>query len=160
METMDFILKRAGAADAELLAEMRLEMRKERENAVCPMPEEEFYRRNLRFFQEQLAAGTFISYIVWAGDQAAACSGLSIQVHPPTYENPSGKHGYITNMYTRPPWRRMGIAKLLVDQLARTAKEEGCALLFLNASPMGRSVYVRYGFQPVSGEMVFEIPRD
>ena len=157
---MDFTLTRAGIEDAELLARMRVEMRKERETAVCPMPEDEFYRLNLKFFQEQLAAGTFISYIAWAGDQAAACSGLSIQIHPPTYENPSGKHGYITNMYTRPAWRRMGIAKLLVDQLAETAKQEGCAQLFLNASPMGRSVYVRYGFQPVSGEMVFDLPHD
>jgi len=155
---MDFVLTRAGVGDAELLAKMRVEMRKERENVVCPMTEDEFYRRTLNFFQEQLAAGTFISYIAWAGDQAAACSGLSIQIHPPTYENPSGKHGYISNMYTRPPWRRMGIAKLLVDQLAETAKQEGCAQLFLNASPMGRSVYVRYGFLPVSGEMVFDLP--
>ena len=87
---MDFVLTRAGTDDAELLARMRVEMRKERENGVCPMPEDEFYRRNLQFFQEQIAAGTFISYIAWAGDQAAACSGLSIQIHPPTYENPSG----------------------------------------------------------------------
>ena len=156
---MDFILKRAEVADAELLAEMRLEMRKERETANCPMSDEEFYQYLLTFFREHLADGSFISYIVYDGTQAAACSGLSIQVHPPTFENPTGKHGYITNMYTRPAWRRMGIAKLLVDQLAEAAKEEGCAQLFLNASPMGRSVYVRYGFQPVNGEMSFTLPR-
>ena len=34
---MAFILKRADAADAGLLAEMRLEMRKERETADCPI---------------------------------------------------------------------------------------------------------------------------
>ena len=55
--------------------------------------------------------------------------------------------------------RRMGIAKLLVNQLADAAKDEGCAQLFLNASPMGRSVYVRYGFQPINGEMIFTLPR-
>ena len=154
---MDFVLKRAEVKDAELLTEMRLEMRKERESAVCSVSDEEFYRSTLDFFRTHLADGSFISYIVWAGDQAAACSGLSIQVHPPTYENPGGKHGYITNMYTHPAWRRMGIARLLVDQLAEAARQEGCAQLFLNASPMGRSVYVRYGFQPVNGEMVFKL---
>ena len=115
---MDFILKRAEVKDAELLAEMRLEMRKERETASCPMSDEEFYQYLLAFFREHLADGSFISYIVYDGTQAAACSGLSIQVHPPTFENPTGRHGYITNMYTRPAWRRMGIARLLVDQLA------------------------------------------
>lgn len=156
---MNFVLKRAEIKDAELLAEMRLEMRKERETAPCSMPEEEFFRCMVDFFRTHIADGTFISYIVWDGAQAAACSGLSIQVHPPTYENPSGKHGYISNMYTRPAWRRMGIAKQLVDQLAAAAKEAGCAQLFLNASPMGRSVYVRYGFQPVNGEMSFTLPQ-
>ena len=155
---MEFVLKQAGVADAELLAEMRLEMRKERETAVCPMSDEEFYQHLLDFFRTRLADGSFISFIVWDGPQAAACSGLSIQVHPPTFENPTGKHGYITNMYTRPAWRRMGIAKLLVDKLAEAAKAQGCAQLFLNASPMGRSVYVRYGFQPVNGEMIYTIP--
>ena len=156
---MEFVLKRAEVKDAELLTEMRLEMRRERETAHCLLSEEEFSRHTLDFFRTHIADGSFISYIVWDGSQAAACSGLSLQVHPPTYENPSGKHGYISNMFTRPAWRRMGIAKLLVDQLAETAKQEGCAQLYLNASPMGRSVYVRYGFQPVSGEMVFTLPK-
>ena len=156
---MDFVLTRAEVKDAELLAEMRCEMRRERETAECTLPQEEFYRCNLEFFREHIADGSFISYIVWADGQAAACSGLSLQVHPPTYENPTGKHGYITNMYTRPAWRRMGIAKLLVDKLAEAAREAGCAQLYLNASPMGRSVYVRYGFQSVNGEMVYSLPR-
>ena len=154
---MELVLKRAGVADAALLAEMRLEMRRERETAKCRLTEEEFYRRNLEFFRAHLADGSFISYIAWDGDRAAACSGLSLQIHPPTYENPSGKHGYITNMYTRPEWRKRGIAGMLVDKLVEAAKAAGCAQLFLNASPMGRSVYLRYGFTPVDGEMSFTL---
>ena len=156
---MGLVVKRAGVGDAELLTEMRLEMRRERENAVCRISEADFYRRNLEFFRTGIADGSFISLIVWDGDRAAACSGLSLQAHPPTYENPTGKQGYITNMYTRPEWRRQGIAKMLVERLIETAKREGCAQLFLNASPMGRSVYVRCGFRPVDGEMIMTLPR-
>ena len=156
---MEIVLKRAGTGDAELLAEMRLEMRRERETAVCHIPDEELYRHNLEFFRTHLADGSFISYIAWEGDRAAACSGLSLQVHPPTYENPTGKHGYITNMYTRPTWRRQGIARMLVDKLVEAAARSGCAQLFLNASPMGRPLYIRYGFEPVDGEMRLAIPR-
>ena len=154
---MNFVLKRAEVKDAELLAAMRLEMRKERETGSCPLTDDEFFQCNLKFFREHIADGSFISYIVWDGDQAAACSGLSIQVHPPTYENPTGKHGYITNMYTRPAWRKRGIAKMLVDKLVEAAKAAGCMQLFLNASPMGRPLYVRYGFEPVEGEMSFKL---
>ena len=154
---MEYLLKRAELKDAELLATMRLEMRKERETATCPVSDEEFYRQSLHFFRNGLSNGSFISYIVWDGDQAVACSGLSIQVHPPTYENLTGKHGYITNMYTRPDWRRKGLATLLLDRLVDAAKEAGCAQLFLNASPMGRQVYVHYGFKPVNGEMTLNL---
>ena len=154
---MTFQLKRAEIKDAELLAQMRLEMRKERETATCPVSDEVFLQNTLEFFRVHIADGTFVSVIAWDGDQAAACSGLSLQVHPPTFENLTGKHGYITNMYTRPAWRRMGVATLLVDKLVEIARQEGCAQLFLNASPMGRAVYVRYGFKPVEGEMSLSI---
>ncbi len=154
---MELVIRRAEVADAELLAGMRLEMRRERETATCRLADEEFYRCNLEFFRTHLADGSFVSYIAWAGDQAAACSGLSLQVHPPTYENPSGKHGYITNMYTRPEWRNRGIAKQLVDKLVEAAKAAGSMQLFLNASPMGRPLYDRYGFKAVEGEMSFKL---
>jgi len=154
---MAFIFRRADAADAELLTVMRLEMRKERETAVCPVSEEEFRRSNLSFFRTQIASGRFIAFIAYEGEQAAACSGLSLEIHPPTYENVSGKLGYVTNMYTRPAWRRRGLAVMLLDRLVEAARKEGCRRLCLNASAMGRPVYLRYGFSPLDGEMVFEL---
>ena len=157
---MEFTFNRATADDAELLAQMRLEMRKERETAVCALSEAEFLRCNVEFFRTHLAAGDFISFLVLDGDAAAACSGLSLQVHPPTYDNPSGRSGYITNMFTRPAWRHRGLAKRLVDLLVEAAREAGCAKLYLNASRMGRPLYEGYGFRPVDGEMVFDIPRE
>ena len=105
-----FTLRRAQVEDAELLAEMRIEMRRERESSATSVDADEFFRLSRDFFRTRIAAGDFISYIAWAGDQAAACSGLSIQRHPPTYANPGGRYGYITNMYTRPAWRRRGAA--------------------------------------------------
>ena len=154
---MAFELKRASVEDAPLLAEMRLEMRRERETAVCTVSEDEFFRCNLAFFKTQIAAGRFVAFIAYEGDQAAACSGLSLEIHPPTYGNPGGKSGYVTNMYTRPAWRRRGLAALLLDRLAETARHEGCAALRLNASAMGKPVYLHYGFRPVEDEMVFDL---
>ena len=157
---MEFTFKRATADDAELLAQMRLEMRKERETSACALSEAEFSRCNVEFFRTHLAAGDFISFLCFDGGAAAACSGLSLQVHPPTYETPSGKSGYITNMYTRPEWRHRGLARKLVDLLVEAAREAGCTKLYLNASAMGRPLYESYGFRPVENEMVFDIPRE
>ena len=150
---IDFDLKPATVADAALLATMRLEMRRERETATLQIPEEDFFQRNLSFFRDHLADGSFLSFIAWRGTEAAACSGLSLEIHPPTYGNPSGKLGYITNMYTRPAWRHQGLARRLLDKVVEAARAAGCAHIRLNASPMGRSLYLHYGFQPVEGEM-------
>ena len=157
---MEFTFRRATAEDAELLARMRLEMRKERESSECALSEEEFLRCNVEFFREHLAGGDFISFLSFDGDEAAACSGLTLQVHPPTYENPSGKSGYVTNMFTRPKWRHRGLAKQLVDRLVEAARSAGCAKLYLNASQMGRPLYEKYGFRSVENEMVFDLPRE
>ncbi|MBP5531174.1 MAG: GNAT family N-acetyltransferase [Lentisphaeria bacterium] len=154
---MGFTFRLATADDAELLAQMRVEMRKERETAVCAMPEAEFFRCNVEFFRTHLASGDFISFLAFDGDEAAACSGMSLQVHPPTYADPSGRSGYITNMFTRPRWRHLGLAKKLVDLLAGAARTAGCRTLVLNASAMGRPLYEKYGFKSVDGEMSFEL---
>ena len=87
---MQFTFRLATAEDAELLAQMRLEMRRERETAVCAVSEAEFHRCNVEFFRTHLASGDFISFLAFDGDEAAACSGMSFQAHPPTYANPSG----------------------------------------------------------------------
>ena len=156
---MQFTFRRATADDTELLAKMRLEMRRERETSECLLSEEEFLRCNVDFFREHLAAGDFISFLAFGGSTAAACSGMSLQVHPPTYANPSGRSGYVTNMFTRPEWRHRGLALMLVDHLVDAAREAGCAALYLNTSPMGRPLYEKYGFHPVENEMVFDLER-
>ena len=156
---MDFTFRRATADDAELLARMRLEMRKERETAACALSEAEFLRCNVEFFRAHLGSGDFISFLAFDGGEAAACSGLSLQVHPPTYENPSGRSGYVTNMFTRPAWRHRGLAQKLVDLLVEAAKNADCAKLYLNASAMGLPLYVKYGFRPVENEMALDLAR-
>ena len=156
---MDFTFRRATADDTKLLAKMRLEMRKERETSACALSEAEFLRCNVEFFRTHLGSGDFISFLAFDGGEAAACSGLLLQVHPPTYENPSGRSGYVTNMFTRPAWRHRGLAQKLVDLLVEAAKEAGCAKLYLNASAMGLPLYVKYGFRPVENEMVLDLSR-
>ena len=150
-------LRLATGNDIATLTELRLEMRRERETTELRVPPEEFRKRTEAFFRETLADGSFVSVLALDGDEAVACSGLSIQRVPPSYSNPSGLRGYVTNMYTRPAWRRRGLATRLLDALAAEARKRHCQALFLNASAAGRPVYERYGFRADDGEMVLEL---
>ena len=154
----DFTFTWATPDDADFLAELRVEMRRERETRPCPMSEEEFRNRNAEFFRRALADGSFLSCVAWAGNgDAAACSGLSLEIHPPTYANPGGRIGYITNMYTRPAWRKRGLAGMLLERLVAEAARRGCTQIELNAAPMGRRIYLAHGFRPIDGEMRLEL---
>ena len=151
------IVKRAGFDDVETLVTLRLEMRREREDAVLEIPESEFAGLLRNYFADAVKNGTFVSFIAWDGETAAACSGLSVVALPPSYGDLSGKKGYITNMYTRKEVRGQGIATRLLDSLKEFAKAEGCTTLALNASDAGYPVYKKYGFKDVSGEMKLKI---
>lgn len=74
----------------------------------------------------------------------------------PTYHNPSGRKAYIMNMYTRPEYRRRGIAYHTLDLLVKEIRRRGITSISLEATDMGRPLYKKYGFLPMEHEM--ELP--
>ena len=64
----------------------------------------------------------------------------------PTFHNPSGNKAYIMNMYTRPEYRRQGIARKLLTILINDAKARGVSFITLEATKMGRPLYENAGF--------------
>lgn len=152
-----FEIRRAALCDVETLVSLRLEMRRERETVALTIPEEEFASRLREYFSQTVNDGSFIPFIAWDRDNAAACSGLSVMALPPSYGDFSGKKGYITNMYTRMEYRGQGLARQLLDALKNYAMENGCSSLELNASDAGYPVYKKYGFTDVANEMKLKI---
>ena len=153
----NYEIRRAGIGDVDTLVALRLEMRRERETAALEIPESEFAALLSNYFTEAVTHGTFVSFIAWDGETAAACSGLSVVALPPSYGDLTGKKGYITNMYTRKAYRGRGLATRLLDTLKEFASESGCTTLALNASDAGYPVYKKYGFEDVSNEMKLKI---
>ena len=79
--------------------------------------------------------------------------GISYYRVMPTYHNPSGYKAYIMNMYTRPEYRRMGIAYRTLDLLVQDARDRGISCITLEATAMGRTLYEKYGFTAMDSEM-------
>ena len=71
----------------------------------------------------------------------------------PTYHNPSGYKAYIMNMYTRPEYRRKGIAFRTLDLLVKESRKRGIESISLEATAMGRPLYEKYGFTKMNDEM-------
>lgn len=60
------------------------------------------------------------------------------------------------NMYTKPEYRRKGIALKTLELLVTEAKEKGVFAISLEATDMGRPLYEKYDFVKMNDEM--ELP--
>jgi GNAT superfamily N-acetyltransferase len=116
------------------------------------------HRRVLAFMaeaREQLAFAAFVAEVGGAIVASASC-----QLHRPPYPGVLApgfrQDGYIWGVFVEPAWRRYGLARRLTEATLSHLRGLGCGRAILNASPKGRSLYERMGFQP-SNEMRLEL---
>lgn len=110
------------------------------------------------YFDTGLENGTFIAWIAEDSGKIIATSGICFYQLPPTYKNPSGQIAYITNMYTKPAYRRQGIADKLLMRVINEATAQGCNIARLHASAQARSLYEKHGFAAYEDNMQIELP--
>ena len=98
------------------------------------------------YYLRHMADGTFVSWLAFDGHKMIGTSGMSFVEKPPYFGCPSGKMGLLSSMFTDPKYRRMGIAKELLQRVIEEAKEYGCGTIQITASNMGVKLYSAYGF--------------
>ena len=104
-------------------------------------------------YQNSLKNDTHLAYLIFDDKTFVGAGGISYFQVMPTYHNPTGKKAYIMNMYTKPDYRRQGIAYKTLDLLVAEAKAKGITAISLEATDMGRPLYVKYGFIKMNDEM-------
>ena len=108
------------------------------------------------YYRAALSDGSHAAWLVFDGDTWIGAGGVSFYQIMPTYHNPSGRKAYLMNIYTRPDYRRQGIARHMVDLLVGEARERGVTAISLEATAMGMPLYESYGFIHMPAEM--ELP--
>ena len=148
---MDYVI--ATDRDIDILTVSRIEVLRAAnlldENA--DMTEVEVESRN--YYKKALSDGSHVAVLVKDGDIIIGAGGISYYEVMPTYHNPSGKKAYIMNMYTKPEYRRQGIAYKTLDILVKDARLRGITQVSLEATEMGRPLYEKYGFSQMTSEM-------
>lgn len=153
---MDITYRKAALADLPLLTETRAEVLLAANGLPPETDMEAVGRETRRYYRHALPDGSHIAYLAFDGDRLAGTGGASFFQVLPTYHNPSGKKAYLMNIYTRPGYRRQGIACKILDLLVRDARDRGVTAISLEATAMGRPLYERYGFVRMNDEM--ELP--
>ena len=66
----------------------------------------------------------------------------------------NGKIGWLGNIIVSKEFRNQGLGKKLTERLIRIANAKGCESIYLLATPLGKTVYQKLGFQE-SGKYLF-----
>ena len=153
---MELIYKIASIEDLEVLVKTRIEVLRAANKLDDSVDMSEVEAESRVYYEKALADGSHTAILVFDGDKFAGAGGVSYYTVMPTYHNPSGRKAYIMNMYTKPEYRRRGIAFKTLDLLVSDAKNKGIAAISLEATDMGRPLYEKYGFVKMEDEM--ELP--
>lgn len=133
--------------------QLRLEQLKEEGSKLPPNLEASL----ASYYQRHMADGSFISWVACRGDQIIATSGISLVEKPPYASNPSGRIALVSSMYTKKPYRRQGIAKVLLSKIVEEARAWGCGTVQITASDQGVLLYEDFGFQKNANFLQFQI---
>ena len=132
--------------DIFVLAEMRWEFRTEAEGPPQTITKEDFTAACAEFFRRALDEGRWVCWL--AEEDGRIVSHMFIQ-RIRKIPNPfrlHGESGYITNAYTRPPFRSQGIGAALLERVKEWARQQNLELLILWPSDTSVAFYERAGF--------------
>ncbi len=143
----------ADVTDIELLASSRIEVLRAANQLSDSVDMSEVELESRKYYEKAFEDGSHTAILVMEGDTVIGAGGISYYEVMPTYHNPSGKKAYIMNMYTKPEYRRQGIAYKTLDLLVQDAKRRGITAISLEATDTGRPLYEKYGFVKMNDEM-------
>ena len=160
----EFVIRRALPEDAAVVAWHRARMFQDMGDVPKKMFDD-FVGASRAWTEKALKSGEYVGWLALPKaqpDQVVAGAGVQLRQVPPHPCRPSrddafaeGRHAIVLNVFTEPQWRQRGVARLLMDEIIRWAREEKLDQLVLHASKQARSLYDRMGFV-ATNEMRFD----
>ena len=143
---MPFSIRPAGVADIPVLIELRLAMFRDMGRTDADTLAR-VAAASADYLRLHLPDGSFHAWLAEVDGQIAATGGVVVRQSPPTYANLSGRDGYILGMYTRPAFRRRGLATAIMRTILDFLRAERIQRATLRASAEGRPLYEKLGFE-------------
>ncbi len=123
---------------------------------VTPTPE--LLEENRRYYEAAVPDGRHIAFMATADGEPAGCGGICFSMELPSPDNPTGRCGYLMNIYVRDRFREHGMAHTIVRRLIDEARARGCGKIYLETTEDGKPVYRSLGFQDMPDMMKLQNP--
>ncbi len=137
---------RAHIPDLPELIESRMAYLHADIGAITPAQEAETRRRLVPFFKDHLDRDLFV-FCAKVNGRMVGAAYLMVYEKPFRPECTTARYGVVFNVVTREGYRGKGIATALVRQLVAAARDMALESVLLNATPSGRPIYKRLGFE-------------
>lgn len=153
---MEIRIRQAGPEELDTLMRWRMEVLREVFAVPAEQQMDELARANRLYYQTALETGGHIACFACRGAEIVGCGGICLYQEMPSPENPTGQCAYLMNIYTRRPFRKLGVGEKTVRWLVEQASRRGITKIFLETSDAGRALYRKTGFSPMQDYMKLE----
>ena len=143
------IYRKANQSDIGTLATLRVKFINDVFNIKKSKDSEQLRKELVEYFTTTLSDKSVIAWIAEYENRIISTSTLVIWHAPPTYTGlgKKGMRGYILNMFTEKPFRKKGIASVLLNKLINEAKALNLEYVHLHSTQDGIGVYKKQGFE-------------
>lgn len=124
-------------------------------NVFGQNPDERLLLANRQYYTQHIAEGTHLAFVATLGGAEVGCGAICLTDELPSPDNPSGKNGYLMNIYVREAFRKQGVAHLIVSRLIEEAVSHGCGKIYLETTVEGKPVYSSLGFRDMPDMMKY-----
>lgn len=142
------IFEKADINDSESLVKLRIDYLTEDYGSI---PENQLSRiaGNLPdYFSRHLNRDLFV-FVCRNNDVIVSCCFLYVSEKPSNPAFITGKTGTVLNVYTRPEYRKKGLAGKLLSLMLSASKEMGLDFVELKSTESGYNLYRSLGFEEV-----------
>jgi predicted acetyltransferase len=143
---MNIEYRKAASSDAQTLTDYRIRFAIELNGPQSPEVIERLRNQMHNYFSIATDNLSCISYIAYCDNKVAGIGSIHFHTMPGNFKNPSGKWGYVMNMYTVPEFRKHGICSTILNLLVDEGIRNGVTAFELHATKEGLPVYEKGGF--------------
>jgi GNAT superfamily N-acetyltransferase len=152
--TESFTIRQAAVPDAALIAQQRRLMFTD----SATYPDQDLAEMESAYTQWVANKMTASEYLGWFAEndqrEVVAGAGLWLREWPPILKDPTGRLGYIENVYTMPDYRRRGLSRRLMTTLLDWARSSRRVYLIeLHGTALALPLYRELGFESDEGMM-------
>jgi GNAT superfamily N-acetyltransferase len=143
--------------DVAELAAMRWDFRLEEAPGTPRHDRATFLRACCAFLEKGLADQRWTYWIAITDAQIVSHIYVQRIAKVPKPNRLDDAFGYVTNVYTRPPYRNQGIGTQLMSHMLRWAREQDLESLVVWPSTESVRFYARAGFQGGSEALAYQV---